>query len=242
MIISQVRKHYKDFKLSWKLTMKVLGFIVFIYFLSYLFNHSNIAHYFPIKEVKITGLHHTDQHQVQRLLQPLVKKSFFSIKVEEIKWQLHHLPWVSDVSVRRVWPNQIAIQVVEKIPLARWNDSGLISVSGDIFQPPPNSYPPGLPQLTGPMGNQMQMLNYYEIIKTVIAPHHFKIAQLELTPGKSWSVTLTNGIKLNLGYKDILTRIGHFVKVYPKIVGNRTNEVDYIDLRYSNGMAVRWKA
>ena len=61
-----------------------------------------------------------------------------------------------------------------------------------------------------------------------------------MTSDLSWNMMFNNGIKMHVGYKDVLTRISHFVKVYPKIVGERANDVEYIDLRYSNGMAVRW--
>jgi cell division septal protein FtsQ len=38
-----------------------------------------------------------------------------------------------------------------------------------------------------------------------------------------------------------LTRLSHFVKVYPKIIGERAAQVEYIDLRYQDGLAIRWK-
>jgi cell division protein FtsQ len=85
------------------------------------------------------------------------------------------------------------------------------------------------------------MAQYYAKMASVLAPLHFRITRLELTPTMTWSITLDNGMKLNVGHKDILTRLDHFVKVYSKIVGDRVAEVDYIDLRYPNGMAVRWK-
>lgn len=88
----------------------------------------------------------------------------------------------------------------------------------------------------------MQMLNYYHSMNTLLSTLQFKITRLELTPTLSWELTLNNGIKLNMGYKDVLTRIGHFVKVYPKIVGEKSKDIDYVDLRYANGFAVRWKA
>jgi cell division protein FtsQ len=62
-----------------------------------------------------------------------------------------------------------------------------------------------------------------------------------MSPYLSWDIELTNGMKMRLGYKDVLTRVSHFVKVYPKIVGERVSDVDYVDLRYPNGLAVRWK-
>lgn len=242
MIIAQVMKHYKDFKFLWKLALKLLSFILFLCVVSYTFNHLKVSHYFPIKEVKIAGLEHIDHQEVQQLLLPLVKKGFFAVDVELIKERLMHFSWISEAYVRRIWPNQIVIQVIEKKPIARWNQVGLLTTSGEIFSPAKDINPQELPVFVGPEGEHMQMLSYYHNMNTLLTPLQFKITKLELTPSLSWQITLSNGIKLNMGYKDVLTRIGHFVKVYPKIVGDRSNDVDYVDLRYANGFAVRWKA
>lgn len=67
------------------------------------------------------------------------------------------------------------------------------------------------------------------------------MTHLELTPGQTWRLTLDNGIKLRVGHKDVLTRLADFVKVYTKIIRDREHDVDYVDLRYGNGLAVRWK-
>lgn len=242
MIITQVRKHYKDFKVSWKLLLKLFCFMLLLFMMSFLFNQFKISHYFPIKEVKIAGLEHIDHKEVQHVLLPLVKKGFFMVDVGLIKESMMHFSWVSEAYVRRIWPNQVMIQVVEKKPIARWNHTSLLTTSGEIFSPTQDSSPEELPIFVGPEGNQMQMLNYYHKMMALLAPLQLKITKLELSPAISWHVTLSNGIKLNMGYKDVLTRISHFVKVYPKIVGDRSKDVDYVDLRYTNGLAVRWKA
>jgi cell division protein FtsQ len=52
---------------------------------------------------------------------------------------------------------------------------------------------------------------------------------------------LDNGIFLEAGYKDVLSRLGQLVKVFPKMIGPRIGDVEYIDLRYPNGVAVKWK-
>ena len=87
----------------------------------------------------------------------------------------------------------------------------------------------------------VMMLQYFNEINRLLAPMHAKISYLEMTPYLSWKLTLNNGITLRIGHKDILTRLIHFVKVYPKIVGDKSADVDYVDLRYPNGVAVRWK-
>lgn len=242
MIITHVRKHCKDFKLSFGLLLKLVSFTVFLFVVSFSFSQIKLSRYFPINEVKIAGLQHIDHQEAQHLLLPLVKNGFFAVDVSLIKERLMSLSWVSEAYVRRNWPNQIVIQVIEKKPIARWNHTSLLTTSGEIFSPVKDNSPQELPLFMGPEGGHMQLLNYYHMMNTLLQPLQLKIATLELTSSESWQVTLSNGIKLNMGYKDILTRIGHFVKVYPKIVGDRSKDVDYIDLRYANGFAVRWKA
>lgn len=242
MIITQVRKHYKHLKLSRKLIIKLLSFLIFLLVTSFIFNHFKSSRYFPIKEVKIAGLEHVDHQEVRQLLFPLVSEGFFSVDVGLIKERLMHFTWISEAYVRRIWPNQIIIQIIEKKPIARWNNASLLTTSGEIFSPVNDNNPQELPIFIGPEGEHMQMLGYYHNINTLLTPLQVKITKLELMPSSTWQVTLSNGIKLHMGYKDILTRVTHFVKVYPKIVGDRSKDVDYVDLRYNNGFAVRWKA
>jgi cell division protein FtsQ len=241
MIISQVRKCYKEFRFSWKLFIHILCFIAFIFFIIFSLNQLKTAQYFPITEVKIAGVQHVDHSEVQHLLMPLVNKGFFGVSVEHIKESLAQFPWVADSSIRLVWPNQIIIQVTEKIALARWNDDKLLSTAGQLFSPAHETYPSDLPQFVGPEGMQLKMMENYRQVSRIFAPLHFKITQFEVSPAHVWSLMLNNGIKVNIGHKDILTRVSDFVKVYSKIIGTRANEVSSVDLRYSNGLAVRWK-
>lgn len=201
----------------------------------------NISRYFPIKTVHVYGLQHVDQTEVQNLLMPLVNHGFFSINVESIKDRLLQMPWVATIFVRRTWPDQVDVTIIEKNAVARWNDESLLSDGGELFSPNQNTYPAHLPLFKGPAGKQMMMLDYFNQMNRLFEPLHAKISYLELTPYLSWKLVLDNQITLQVGHKDILTRLGHFVKVYPKIVGARATDVDYIDLRYPNGIAVQWK-
>lgn len=204
-------------------------------------NQFQLSDYFPIKNVRVYGVNRVDQQEVQNLLLPLVNHGFFTINVEYIRDRLLQMPWVSDIFVRRTWPDQVEITVVEKNALARWNEASLLSESGELFSPHQNTYPANLPQFVGPSGQQVLMRDYFNQINRLLTPLRAKIAYLELTPYFTWKLTLDNGITLQIGHKDILTRLSHFVKVYPKIVGKRGTDVEYVDLRYPNGMAVRWK-
>ncbi len=241
MTISQAWKYYKGFRFSWKSVIHLICFTSLVFFIHYTCNRFETAEYFPIKEVNIAGMQHVSQAEAQHLLLPLVSKGFFSVSVDQIKENLAQFPWVAEASVRRVWPNQLFIQVTEKTPLALWNGEKILSASGQLFSPARNTYPEGLPEFVGPEGVQLKMMENYAQVTRVLAPLHFKVTRFEMSPAHTWSLMLNNGIKLNIGHKDILTRVADFVKVYPKIIGDRADKVDSVDLRYSNGLAVRWK-
>ncbi|MCX2960017.1 MAG: FtsQ-type POTRA domain-containing protein, partial [Serratia symbiotica] len=50
--------------------------------------------------------------------------------------QIERLPWIKQVSVRKEWPDELKIHLVEYVPIARWNDFYLIDNEGKIFSVP----------------------------------------------------------------------------------------------------------
>lgn len=57
-------------------------------------------------------------------------------------------------------------------------------------------------------------------------------------------MTLTNGIKLNLGRGDTMKRLARFVELYPVLQQQAQTDgkrISYVDLRYDSGAAVGWE-
>lgn len=241
MTLDRARKKQFTFQIPWKQVVKAALFVLFVLTSFFSVNKIKQTNEFPIHQVKIYGVKHLNAEETQQMLLPFVSKGFFAVEVDAIKEQLLQTPWIADVSVRRVWPDEVVIIVSERNPIARWNENSLLSSTGEIFSPSLESFPSGLPDFIGPEGQQISMLEFYSKIMPLLSPLHLKIKRFALSPYLSWDMEFANGMKVRLGYKDILTRVGHFVKVYSKIVGVRAADVDYVDLRYPNGLAIRWK-
>ncbi len=243
MTITRVRKRQPSFfHPSWKKISHFAFFIIFVILGTLTVNHFKASPHFPIKVVNVVGARHVDHQALQNSLYPFVTHGFFGVEVEAIKDKLMQVSWVADVNVRRVWPDQVLVTITEKNPVAHWNSASLLSSNGEIFIPVEASVIEELPHFYGPEGKQIFMMEYYKKINSALMPLHIKIARLELTPTHLWNITLNNGIKLTVTHKDFLTRFSHFVKVYPKVVGDRVSDIDYVDLRYPNGLAIRWKS
>ncbi|MDA8561540.1 cell division protein FtsQ/DivIB [Gammaproteobacteria bacterium] len=240
MIITQVRKGYRNFKLSKKQTFKFCCFLLFVLFSFLFLNQLKNLNYFYIKNIQIAGLKNTNRSEVKYALTPLTQKNFFLVDVVSIKERLMQFSWVSEAYVRRIWPDQIIIKVIEKNPIATWNDLSVLTQSGEVFSPSSN-YEINLPVLLGPDGKQLEVLEFYNKLNKLFFTLKLSISKLELTKDLYWRLTLNNNLKLNIGYQDVVTRVSDFVKIYSKSVESNIEDIDYIDLQYGNGFAVRFK-
>ena len=52
---------------------------------------------------------------------------------------------------------------------------------------------------------------------------------------------MNNGLLLSLGRSDTYPRMQRFVKTYTQTIAPRLADIERIDLRYTNGFAIRWR-
>jgi len=197
----------------------------------------------PITTVKIDGkFQHINRQLLEKTLMPYVTHGFFNVDVGKIKTKLLQLPWVGKVDVSRIWPNTVVVHVEEKKVFARWGSNSLVTENGTVFTPKKiANLPTDLPWLGGPSGQQEKVLRKFKQLDKIFATRGLQLTQLTLSERQSWKARLGNGIELLIGQQDIDERVQRFVSVYQKVFGSRGNRVEYVDLRYPNGLAVRWK-
>ena len=76
--------------------------------------------------------------------------NFFQVNVNEVQQQVAQLPWVYSVSVRKHWPNELKIYVVDQTPIAMWNGDFLLNQFGKAFQAHSTALTHALPEFFGP--------------------------------------------------------------------------------------------
>lgn len=196
----------------------------------------------PIRNVKIHGNYpHVDKIAIQKTILPFLKSGLVNVDLEGLNKALQDLPWVDSVSVTRSWPDKLVVNIIEHSPVAQWNAAGLLDTNGIIFSPN-NSVTEILPILNGPEGQQVSVWQRYQRLNAQLAPLGLKVAQLYLSARQAWNVKLSNGIKIILGRANPELRLQRLVASYPQMVGSHGDDIEYIDMRYTSGMAVKWKA
>ena len=54
-------------------------------------------------------------------------------------------------------------------------------------------------------------------------------------------MTLQNGVDIRLGRRDVDERTQLFLDIVANIVSSREADIEYVDMRYSNGFTIGWK-
>ncbi|TMH53362.1 MAG: cell division protein FtsQ [Betaproteobacteria bacterium] len=101
-----------------------------------------------------------------------------------------------------------------------------------------------LPQFVGPDGSSAEIAQRYREFGVALEPRSLAIAELRLSPRGSWQLRTTGGaaLAIELGRSAPGDRLSRFVHYHARTVGALNHggtRVDYVDLRYRNGFAVR---
>ena len=108
----------------------------------------------PLRVIEVNGeLQQLEPEQIQRTVIDAIDGGFFSCDMQRLRAAVLAMPWVEDVSIRRVWPDRLSMVVTEQVPLARWGDDALINVNGGVFRPSTLGRYAGLVKLHGPEGS-----------------------------------------------------------------------------------------
>jgi len=53
-------------------------------------------------------------------------------------------------------------------------------------------------------------------------------------------MTLQNGVEVRLGRREVNARTELFLDIVADIITGRATEIEYVDMRYSNGFTIGW--
>ncbi|MGO1232979.1 MAG: cell division protein FtsQ/DivIB [Marinobacter sp.] len=179
---------------------------------------------------------------VERAAGNWVGKSYFATDLEDIKAELEQRPWVASAAVKRVWPGRLEIDIREKKPLAYWSDGRLVSRSGQLFRPPNPEAAGRLPRLSGPDERVREVIAMARNMSDKLMNYGLGFSGLALETRGAWTLTLNSGVEVVLGRDQVESRFERFITVYENRLASRLDEVSRVDARYSNGVAVQWKA
>lgn len=206
----------------------------------------NDASRLPLSRLVVTGqMHYTTNDDIRQAILSLGEPgTFMSQDVDVIQQQIERLPWIQQVSVRKQWPDELKIHLVEYVPVARWNDLHLVDADGKSFSVPANHLgKEKMVMLYGPEGSESEVLAGYHQMDAMLAAGKFKLKAASMTARRSWQLVLDDDTRLELGRNEDMKRLKRFIQLWPTLQQQAQAEnkrIGYVDLRYDSGAAVGW--
>lgn len=195
----------------------------------------------PIKWLEVDGsFERVSAEQVRKRIAPLVDGSFFTVDAAAIQAVALELNWVSRVSVEKAWPDTVRVYVEEYVPVAHWLDDQLIGSNREPFSVPGAAGMQGLPWLEGPEGSAQLVIDQWLLFNDELLATGLIIDQIRMDPRGAWDLQLSNGTRVQIGREAPMARLQRMVSSWPQLVSLKNIAPVGIDLRYSNGFAVRW--
>lgn len=201
-----------------------------------------VAERFPIQRIHVLGaIKHVERNALEAALSPYMEESFFGIDLEEVRQTAESMTWIDAANVRKEWPNTLVVTLQERIPVANWGKNQFLSAKGEIFfaehvQPDAN-----LPTFIGMAEQAALIAQHYVQMQAVLKDAGLSITTLEMSDRISMTVKLAGGLTLVIDEKESLEKLQRFTAVYRLFSEEQRQQLLRVDLRYENGLAIKWK-
>ncbi len=195
-----------------------------------------------IETIEISGpFQRVTALQIEEAVSDELDSGFLGADLGRMQAQIRILPWVDQASVARRWPNWISIRVSEQVPAAIWGERGLLNVRGELFVDNARHVPAELPRLSGPADRSADVAKRYLRVRDRLIPLGLDLRSVRLDARGAWEMTLTNGVEVRFGRREIDQRTDMFLAVVAEVITGHSKDMDYIDMRYNNGFTIGWK-
>ncbi len=197
----------------------------------------------PIQRVNVFGrFQRVAQVDIERIVKERVRGTgLLSVDLAAVRKALHAVPWVDAVSVQRAWPRGLNVLVIEQVAAARWGESGLLNTRGELFATGERHIPPELAQLSGPDGKEATVAEKYLSAQGRLVQAGLRLTAMRLDARGAWEFDLSNGVTVRLGRRQFDERFEKFMAAALRLVTQRGDDIQYIDMRYTNGFAIGWR-
>ena len=157
---------------------------------------------FVVDRVDVIGEGRLDERAVKRALGVWPGDYFFEFDTRAAQARVESLPWVEHVVVRRLWPDRVVVQIVEKRPYALWQQDGelqLVDASGDVIGGAAAVAVYGdaasLPHIVGPDANRA-----YGALETILASYPSLAGHIRtsIRVGVRWDLLTKDGTRILL--------------------------------------------
>lgn len=198
-----------------------------------------VAAGFGINQIQISGQTLTRDSDIVALMTLSAGSSTLDFDVEKARARLSWLRAVQSATVRKVYPNRIVVEVVEKIPVARWRSGSatwLVDQRGDIIGTDPTGAYADLPMVIGEgaADDALVMIRALDRYDTITKD----LAVLSRIGDRRWDLIYYSGLRVQLPELGVAQALRQ-LEMYQADYALLDRDVTQIDLRVPGIVALK---
>jgi len=193
---------------------------------------------FGVERVTISGISRMYEREVLAAAGIDWRSSVPFLDVGAVREKLLRVPLIAQASVRKIYPNEIAITQVEREPAALWQKNGELSViaaDGTVIDAMRDDRYASLPLVVGEDANTK--LPEYLALIAAAGPLADRIKAGTYVSGRRWTLKL-DGVDVRLPETDPAAALARLVR-FEREAGLLEKDIIAVDLRMSDRVVVR---
>jgi len=255
--VEQKKRGVREFVLlGIKITFAIV--LCFLILAATIILRSHLVHSkrFSINVREIHGLRHIPETQVLERLKVFEdrSKSLLALDIDALRKNLELLPWAKTIVVRRVWPDRLIIEVVEKVPIAfarQDQSTWLVDDEGMILETRPDQlarfdFPVILGMESGFDADvisrnrrRIKMYrNFIDALDADAAGLSHDVSEIHLQDPENISVVLNEEtVLVHLGSEQFQDRFRRYLAM-SRDIRQKYPALDSVDLRFQNQVVI----
>ena len=195
---------------------------------------------FVVKEIDVVGEGRLREGDVRTVLGIYEGQYFFGADLKAAQNRVEDLNWVENVVVRRLWPNRIVVEIIERDVFALWQHNGKMAVidpSGVIIEDAAASDYDYLPHFIGEtISNDsakiLELVARYPVLSQ-------RFTTFRHVSDRRWDmIDMSADMTVKLPETDIEAALQNLVRYHHKTQW-LDRKIDIIDLRIADRISVR---
>ena len=218
---------------------------------------SNIAASFGVDpgKIRLHGNQIVEDREILNLLNPHGKESLLRFSSEQIRERIEEIPWVRRVTVKRMFPREMAIRIEERRPVAFLhlkNRIKLVDSEGVVLTVPLGAHfdfpvlrgwSPAASEGEPRSESRIQLERYVSFYRTTEARPRsgWTVSEVNVQDPNNLKALLVQGsesILVHLGRRDFAARFEKFLQLIPE-ARRKQSGIRSVDLRFRNQFIVR---
>ncbi len=190
--------------------------------------------FYPINEIEIISTEKKyNENNLDKYLNSIYEQDLLSIDIDEIKNEVISDVWIKDAQIIKSFPSKLTIKIIQYTPIALYN-SNIMTSNGHIIR---STNYNNLPIILDYSADSTFAYDALTFSQNNIRKINLNIKKIEIF--HSLIKIHTSNIVLISDKKKYKANLNRLIPVFDNIYKIFDNKISSIDMRYSNGFAIK---